>query len=210
MSDSLAPTTLYLLRHGATAANLERPYRLQGRRVNPPLAELGISQAKLTRDLLANVHFDHIYTSPLHRAAQTAQILGEGRSLEVRTLDQLAECDVGRWEGKTWEEIRLHDSERSRLFEADPACHGYPDGETFQQVADRVGPCLDRLINGHAGEQLLVIGHHVVNRVYLAGLLGLPPSQAKQVRLDNCGVSIVVNENGQARVATLNATFHLK
>ena len=48
------PTTLYLVRHGATAANLLRPARLQGR-ADPPLAPVGVRQADATRDLLATI-----------------------------------------------------------------------------------------------------------------------------------------------------------
>ena len=63
-------TVLYLLRHGATEANLARPARLQGRRHNPPLARVGVRQAELTRDFLAVRPIDHCFSSPLLRAAQ--------------------------------------------------------------------------------------------------------------------------------------------
>jgi len=203
-------TTLYLLRHGATQANLERPYRLQGRRTNPALAPLGIRQAELTRALLAGIAIDRVYSSPLLRARQTARILATSHRRRVHVLNQLIECDVGRWEGLTWEAIRSQDRRACQQFESNPARHGYPGGESFQQVAERANPALDALLAAHAGETLLVVGHHVVHRVFLASLLGLPLAEAKRVRLDNCGISIVVREDGKARVATLNATFHLR
>ena len=65
-------TILYLIRHGATEANLAKPARLQGRRHNPPLARVGIRQAEATRDFLAVRPIDRCYTSPLLRAVQTA------------------------------------------------------------------------------------------------------------------------------------------
>ena len=67
-----------------------------------------------------------------------------------------------------------------------------------------------RLLAAHAGETLLVVSHQQVLRVYLAGLLGLPPAQARRVRLDNCGISVVVAEGDTPRVETLNATAHLR
>src|SRR5262249_17422880 len=63
-------TVIYLLRHGATEANLAQPPRLQGRRQDLPLAEIGIRQAELTRDFLAVRPIDHCYSSPLLRAMQ--------------------------------------------------------------------------------------------------------------------------------------------
>src|SRR5438552_3915423 len=74
-------TTLYLLRHGATEANLARPARLQGRKHNPPLAPLGERQAALTRDLLAVRPIDFCYCSPLLRAVQTAEIIAAPHGL---------------------------------------------------------------------------------------------------------------------------------
>jgi len=53
------------------------------------------------------------------------------------------------------------------------------------------------------------VAHHVVNRTYLAGLLGLGPDQARRVTLENCGVSVVLGGGDGGRVATLNAAFHL-
>jgi phosphoserine phosphatase len=202
-------TTLYLIRHGATEANLARPYRLQGARIDPPLAPLGVRQAELTRDALIIRPITQVFSSPLRRALETARIIAEPRSLPVATGDVLIECDVGRWEGLTYEQIRHQDADAYRRFIDDPGRHPYPEGETFSQVAERVRPLLDRLLEEHDGQSLVVVGHHVVNRVYLAGLLGLSPSQARQVKLDNCGISVVVRDDGRMHVATLNATLHL-
>jgi broad specificity phosphatase PhoE len=203
-------TTLYLLRHGATEANLARPPRLQGRRHNPPLARLGVRQAEATRDFLAVRPMDHCYCSPLLRAVQTATIVAAPHGLAPQPLQALIECDVGRWEGLDWQAIRYLDAEAYQRFLANPAAHGYPGGETFADVYRRVAPALEELLALHAGESILVVAHHVVNRTYLAGLLGLTPDQARQVTLDNCGISVVVREGDDTSVNTLNAAFHLQ
>jgi len=203
-------TVLYLIRHGATEANLARPARLQGRRHNPPLARLGVRQAEATRDFLGIRPIDHCYCSPLLRAVQTATIVAAPHGTEPQTLDAINECDVGRWEGLDWQTIRNLDPESYRQFHANPGRFGYPDGETFRGVHERVAPALEELLCRHAGEAVLVVAHHVVNRTYLAGLLGLSPDQARQVTLDNCGISVVVREGDQTSVTTLNAAFHLQ
>src|SRR5215468_88956 len=168
-------TTMYLIRHGATEANLARPARLQGRRHNPSLARLGVRQAEATRDFLAIRPIDHCYCSPLLRAVQTAAIVAAPHGLSPRPLDALTECDVGRWEGLDWQTIRYLDAEAYQRFTANPATFGYPGGESFRDVFERVAPALDQLLRQHAGESILVVGHHVVNRTYLASLLGLTP-----------------------------------
>ena len=75
---------------------------------------------------------------------------------------------------------------------------------------NRVYPALEELMRIHASRSVLVVAHHVVNRTYLAKLLGLTPGQARQVILDNCGISVVVRNGEETQVSTLNAAFHLQ
>jgi broad specificity phosphatase PhoE len=203
-------TTLYLLRHGATAANLARPPRLQGRRHNPPLAAAGIRQAEATRDFLAVRPLDHCYCSPLLRAVQTASIVSAPHGLVPKPHEGLIECDIGRWEGLDWQTIRTTEPDSYRRFMANPADFGYPGGETFADAYVRASGTLEELLETHRGQSILVVAHYVINRTYLAGLLGLSPGQARQVVLDNCGISIVVREGKTTSVSTLNAAFHLQ
>lgn len=203
-------TVLYLIRHGATEANLASPPRLQGRRSDPPLAQLGVRQAEATRDFLAVRPVGHCYCSPLLRAVQTAALVAAPHGVAPQPLEALTECDVGEWEGLDWGTVRARHPDAYRRFHADPGEHGYPGGESFADVHGRAAPALEALLQAHPGEAVLVVAHHVVNRTYLAGLLGLPPGQARGVVLDNCGISVVVREGGATTVATLNAAFHLQ
>jgi broad specificity phosphatase PhoE len=201
---------MYLLRHGATEANLALPPRLQGRHQNPPLAGLGVRQAELTRDFLAIRSIDHCYTSPLLRSVQTAAIIATPHALTPVCCENITECDVGRWEGLDWHSIQKREPEKYEHFMADPAKFGYPEGESFAEVHERSSRALDDLLHRHAGQSLLIVSHHIVNRTYLASLLGLDIAQARQVQLDNCGISIVEQFDGKTVVSTLNASFHLQ
>jgi broad specificity phosphatase PhoE len=203
-------TILYLLRHGATEANLAQPARLQGRRQDPPLARLGVRQAEVTRNVLAIRPLDHCYCSPLRRAVQTATIVAAPHGLAPQPLEALTEWDVGRWEELDWQTIHRLEPEAYQRFMANPAEHGYPEGESFADVYERVSAAVEELLTRHAGHSLLVVGHHIVNRTYLAGLLGLAPRQARQVTLDTCGISVVIRDGDATTVSTLNAAFHLQ
>ncbi|HWY87779.1 MAG TPA: histidine phosphatase family protein [Gemmataceae bacterium] len=75
---------------------------------------------------------------------------------------------------------------------------------------ERATAALEELFRRHAGHALLVVGHQDVNLGYLAGLLGMDPEQARQVQLDNCGISLVVRTGTDTTVSTLNASFHLQ
>jgi len=203
-------TTLYLLRHGAAEGNLAKPPRLLGRNDDPPLAKIGVRQAEVTRDFLAVRAIDVCYCSPLRRAVQTAKILAEPHEISPRPLPALIECDLGRWENRDWPSIRAAEPEAYERFMSNPMRHGYPDGESFGDVHRRVAPVFEDILSKHAGLGVLVVSHHVVNRVYLANLLGLPPELVRRVSLDNCGISIVIHEDGRTRVSSLNAVLHLQ
>jgi broad specificity phosphatase PhoE len=186
------------------------PPILQGRKLDPPLAKLGVRQAEATRDFLAIRPVDHCYSSPLRRAMETAAIVAAPHGLIPQPLNALVECDVGRWEGLDWQTIRNRDPEAYRLYMSDPGRFGYPDGESFLEVYERVSAALEKLFAIHAGQTILVVAHHVVNRTYLAGLLGLGMEQARTVTLDNCGISVVIRGEEETTVTTLNAAFHLQ
>lgn len=202
-------TRMFILRHGATLPNLEKPYRLQGRGIDEDLAPQGIEQAERARAALAGVKLDAIYSSPLRRARQTAELIAVGSNLSVQFIRDLQEGDVGRWEGRTWEDIRANDGEACERFMTNPAEHGYPGGESFRDVAERVTPVFQNILQQHEGQTVLVVSHQIVCRVYLASLLGLGAAQARRVKLANCGISVVRVEEGTPEVWTLNSTLHL-
>jgi broad specificity phosphatase PhoE len=175
-----------------------------------PLAPLGIRQAVATRDFLAIRPVEHCYSSPLPPAVQTATIVAAPHGLSPLLLQGLTACDVGRWEGLDWATIRSRDGEAYRRFMENPAHHPYPDGESLADVSRRAHAALEEVLAKHAGEAVLVVGHQIVNRTYLAGVLGLDPEHAWQVTLQDCGISVVVREGDKTTVSTLNAAFHLQ
>lgn len=200
---------LYLVRHGATEANLQSPYRLQGARVDLPLCELGRRQAEAACRQLQQCTILRAFSSPLRRARETAEIIAAPHGCAVETVPEFVECDVGLWEGLSWEEIRARDPERVAAFLADPAAVSYPEGESFGDVARRVLPAVERLLAQDADGDTLIVWHSAVGQVYLGELLGLQASAARGLRLDNGGISLV--ENGPARPAlvSLNSIQHL-
>ncbi|HEY8504896.1 MAG TPA: histidine phosphatase family protein [Gemmataceae bacterium] len=202
-------TTLYLIRHAATEANLLTPARLQGRRDDPPLAPAGLRQAAAARDLLAAAPFAACYCSPLRRAVETAEVIAAPHRLAPVPVEALTECDVGRWQGRSWEQIAAEEPEAYARHMEDSATFGYPGGETFAEVHERAAAALGEIARRHAGAAVLVVSHHVVLRTYLAAVLGLPVGRARRVRLDNCGVSVVDRGPAAARVRVLNSVFHL-
>ena len=201
---------MFLIRHGATASNVARPAKLQGRGVNLGLSDEGRIQAAKTANLLSTLPISAVFSSPLKRAWETAERIAEQRELAVQVVDDLCEVDVGKWEGRSWGEIAESEPEAYRLFQADPGLHGYVGGENMQQVQDRVTPALERTLRAQLGRIIAVVGHNVVNRAYLARVLGLPIARSRNLIQDNCGVNLLRYTEGATTLVTCNTTLHLE
>jgi broad specificity phosphatase PhoE len=202
----MATTTLILARHGATAANLRRPYTLQGLRPDSDLAPEGVAQARAAAVALRPFPIAKVYSSPLRRAWQTARAI----AADVAAEPGLAEVDTGLWTGLTWGEIEARWPDECRAFHEDPEAHGYLGGENLAQLRARVLPVIDPLLARHAGQTVLIVGHGVVNRVLLAHWLGLPLRFARRLPQDNAGFNVVEAEGGTIKVRTLNQAGHLE
>jgi broad specificity phosphatase PhoE len=182
---------------------------LQGRRTDLALNEIGRRQAEAARHALESRAIGHVFSSPLCRARQTAELLAEPHRLPVNLVDDLTECDVGRWEGLSWDDVRRQDGPYLDTFEADPGAVPYADGESFQQVQARAVPAIQRLIPQYPEGNLAVVTHNVVARVFVAHLSGTAIAKARTIRLDNAGITIVSIADGKMKLLTLNSVFHL-
>jgi broad specificity phosphatase PhoE len=200
---------MHLVRHGATPPNLIEPPIMQGDGIDEPLAPLGVEQARCVAARLAGVRLAAVYSSPMKRSMETAEAIAAAAGLRVEPIEGLREVRVGVWEGLTWPEVERTDPERFRLYRDDPERHGYPGGETLRQLFERVAPALAELMRRHVGEQIAVVAHSVVNRVYLGEVLGVSLGQGRSIAQANCNVSQVRWQDGKPRVLTLNEVGHL-
>ena len=202
-------TLLYLVRHGATPANEQRPYVLQGRGIDTSLSNTGQQQAAAVAGFLADRPLDAVISSPMKRARETADAIAQPHQIKASVLDNISECDVGRWEGRDWDSIMQDDAEAYSRFIDDPGIHGYPDGESYQDVLDRVGTPIDDLLATHRGQTVALIAHNIVNRVYLARLMNWPISRAREIRQDNTGINVIRGRDDEITLMSFNVRFHL-
>ena len=200
---------MILVRHGATEANLANPARLQGRVSDPALSPTGRQQADAVATLLESVPLSAAFCSPLVRARETAQMIVRSHDISVSAVEALTEVDVGAWEGWTWDEVAAKDPESLSRFQQNPDRFGYRDGEDLGQVSRRVLPAFQDLLTRHTGRTILVVAHNVVNRVFLADLLGMPIASARRIPQDNGGVNIIRQRRAILKLLTLNSNFHL-
>jgi broad specificity phosphatase PhoE len=180
---SRVPTTIVLVRHGETDWNRER--RFQGH-ADIPLNDAGRRQARELAELLRAEGLSAVYTSPLGRARETAEIVAERLELTPIELAALREIDVGDWQGLTVDEVRARYPEQASVAWRS----GWPNGETHEELSDRVVPALLDLARQREGERILGVTHAGPIRAALGAATGLSheESRAQIGRLENCAL----------------------
>jgi broad specificity phosphatase PhoE len=168
-------TRLLLVRHGETDWNLGN--RFQGH-ADPPLNETGRTQARELAAALVDRSFDAVFTSPLRRARESAEIIAASHGLQPIPVEDLREVDVGEWQGLTREEVARRFPGQYRRWAA--FGQGWDNGETYEEMGRRVVATLLELAREHEGETLLVVTHGGPIRAALASASGISHAEARR------------------------------
>ncbi len=193
---------ILVTRHGQTDWNLEN--RIQGWSDNP-INETGEKQAQALRDQIKNINFDICYSSPLFRAAKTAQILlgyaGDGDPIcPIRYDKRLRERGFGNLEGKTVDEAKDFLFNESWNLDLNSGRYGVePIREIYSRIYNFVHSELEPVRNEFGDDATILIVTHggaarVINYVLLGGDI-VPDKNseafkaAQNFRLNNCGLA---------------------
>lgn len=179
--------TVALVRHGETDWNVDG--RLQGSS-DIPLNDVGRAQARTAGATLADGPWNVLLSSPLSRAAETADIIGHLSGL-TRSPDRpdLVERRFGHAEGLTGYEAWAHWPDGD-----------YPGAEAPHAVAERGRRALDDIARDHPGRFVIAVTHGGLIRAVLRGVTGYPPP-----RIANAGVSILVRTGRDWTVLEINS-----
>lgn len=195
---------LTLIRHGLTEWNVSG--RFQGHS-NVPLSADGRAQAVLLAGYLATFPaIDVVMASPLARAVETARIAIPDREL---LLDpRLRELDFGAFEGLTRDVIER--DPRWAVWIEDPFMRAAPDGESYQQLRERMVAWLDEARRSFPDAHVAAVTHSGSIQTLLSALLGVErPRWRKRLYLRHTGVSHVLFRGEEAIVERVNDTRHL-
>lgn len=184
-------TVICMVRHGETDWNAQG--RLQGRE-DIELNDAGRQQALKIAGYLAGQHWNVIVSSPLKRAYETAQIIARILSVsDIETEEQITERDYGEASG-LWPEER-----RSRFPD------GIPGQEDFEMLRQRAMSGLEKIVNHHTGERIVVISHGALTNSILYTLSGGEFGSFK-TRLKNGCINQITVKDGRWTVDFYNKT----
>ena len=199
---------IYIVRHGETPWNKEK--RLQGS-TDIMLAPAGRELAKKTGENLMDTNIDIIYSSPLKRAYETADLIRNGRDIEIITDERIRELNFGSFEGKSYAELIENDTAFKYFFNEPHLYEPTHDGESLTQLIKRAGNFMQNVIEpleAHC-QRVMIVAHGAINK----GIM----SYVKKHSLEhfwsgglqrNCNVIILDYNNGKYTIIDETKTFY--
>jgi len=199
-------TRLILVRHGQTLWNASGKH--QGH-LDSPLTELGIEQAEALARRLKELPIDHVYSSDLQRASETAAILVRHHGIPVHKDLRLRERNLGIFQSLTREEFRLQHPEAYHEY-----MHGGPDfvipnGESFRQRTELACACLNELGRRHRHQTVLVVTHGGVLSGFFRTVVGISLKERRCFEIPNTGFNLFYLEKSHWKLAVWGDLTHL-
>ncbi len=202
-----APTTLILVRHGATDHTTDKRFSGSGGQ-DPRLNADGLAQARAVADWLAPLaeEIDVVLSSPLQRSVQTAEVIAQRLNHPVEVEDGLAEAAFGTWEGLTFHEVQqAHPDDLDAWLGSLDVAPG-EHGDSFRQMDRKVRRTRDRILTGHAGKAVLAVTHVTPIKLLVRMALGAPLDAVYRMELAPASVTVVSwFEDGTASLRMFNA-----
>jgi broad specificity phosphatase PhoE len=197
---------LILVRHGETVWNVEKIYR---GRADVNLDEVGIEQAELLGKYLSNWELEAIYSSPLRRALDTANIIAHYQKIVVHIAEGLIDFDYGEWQSLPEQEAKGLYPTLHNEWHNNPHKVKMPGGESLEDVRRRAIEVVSDVLSKYQGSVVLV-SHRVVNKVLICSLLGLDNSYFWNIKQDVGGITIFNYVDGRFVLTRHNDISHLR
>ena len=179
---------VYLVRHGETQWNAER--RIQGQS-DSPLTAKGELQAVQVGERVRSYGITHVIASDLGRTQRTAEIIADACGCGVTLDARLRELDMGILEQRHLDSLSAQEEEWRRLVVNGTPNGRIPEGESMQELSERMRAGLTACLNLPAGSRPLLVSHGIALGCLVSTILGLPAWAERRLRLRNCSISRV-------------------
>ncbi len=191
---------LTLVRHGLTAWNVSGQF--QGH-TDTPLSEEGRAQAQALGKHLKKAKIDVVYSSPLSRALETAQLVFPQR--DILEDDRLKELNFGDFETFTHLDNEHH-AQWAWWF-ADPFKRAAPNGESYEALRLRAVAWMEGLPDD---VHVIAFTHSGTIQMLISYIMGVEyPKWRKRLYLRHTGITRILFRDGEAVIERVNDSRHL-
>tara|TARA_Y100001970_G_scaffold256217_1_gene333714 strand:+ start:2595 stop:3215 length:621 start_codon:yes stop_codon:yes gene_type:complete len=195
---------LIFVRHG-------RPEHVQtsdGSPADPPLAEVGHLQAAAVAQWLKEEPVDHIYSSPMRRAMETAKPIEEALGLSVAIREHLSEFDRN---SSSYVPMEILKEVNRRAWERMASGAVSDSTDSLYTWRDSVLGEVEHLIEHHSGQRVVVVCHGGVINAYLAFCLSIDEREFMKFDVDYTSVTrVLASSTGHRSVKSVNETTHFR
>ena len=194
---------IIFLLHGQAENNTKKI--LAGRSPGVNLTDLGIQQAEQSGKMLESLNISAIYSSPIDRALQTAEIVAKYCDLEILTDDRLIELDMGKFTKMPYDEIfAKHGNVFLKFYEGsnEVSENGV---ETFTDVQKRIFDMIDFVVNRHKTENVVLVTHMDPIKAMIGKVLSLKPEILFELIIANASLNIFKNHDQKFYLTAINA-----
>jgi len=167
-----------------------------------PLSEEGRREAREAANVLKQLEFERIITSPLLRARETAEIISEITAKEVSEDEGLKEVNFGIFEGLSRDEARERYPEIFEHREGDKWNFRIPKGESYSDALKRVSPLLSKIIK--RGKPVVLVTHATMIKIIVKHLTNMPLEEIEKMRFKPGCVIEVRSRGKQWEIKVLN------
>ncbi len=181
----------------------------EGGSADPVLADIGRLQAQAAADFLGDEGIDHIVSSSMKRAVQTAEPLAERLGLGIETLDDLRESDHRSRVYVPAEEFSRDDPATAHYYDSDADLSETIFSDGYEGFRTRVERGFEHVIRTNRSRTVAVFCHGMVTGVYLQILLGI--DDPLSLLVDYCGITrVAASSTGVRTVRSVNETHHVR
>ncbi len=195
--------TLFLARHGETTYGKKIVFI---GRTDVDLSENGQEQAAWLGEELKKEKLAAIYTSPLKRCRQTTEFIAKHYDLTPKIVDDLAEIDLGKWEGLEIDEVQKGWPDEFAKRREDMENFAPPGGEAWGAVQKRVVAAIEKILKEAPEGPVFVCAHLGVIGVYLCHVMELPLSVLFNMGQDHGCLNRIDFFDGKGLIKLMNYT----
>ena len=178
---------------------------LAGRTPGINLTEQGKEQAEQAGEMIKSLNISAIYSSPIDRAMQTAEIVGKHCGIKPISDDRLIELDMGKFTMMPYNEIfEKHGNVFLKFYEGSLEI-SHNGVESFSEVQKRVFDIVDLVKNEHKGENVVLVTHMDPIKAMIGKVLSLDPEILFQLIIANASLNIFKYDDQNFYLSSINS-----
>lgn len=193
-----------MMRHGEAVNNVQ--HILSGRHGEYHLTEKGRQQASDAADKLSTLSIDAVYSSPVLRAVETAQIASQRIGKDYKIDERLTETEMGSLtEAKYHDVLHNHGDFFLKFYQNDGVLAGV-GVEKFSAIGERVNSMLDYVAEKHHDKNVLLVTHLDPIKAAIIRTTDLTPHTLLAMSIRNASLTILKHGSKDYSLVAFNAT----